>query len=98
MIKIDGFVVVHPISPWDAPHREDIISDLSYRSFGKTPAEAWRRHVGPYTRDDADDKSLFGRKVQFWFDRGYRIKKATMEIHDGTVDEEYDERTAGGAD
>lgn len=80
---LEGYVIVPPISPWE--HRVDIWLDMGYRSFGKTPAEAWRRHIGPYSIEDVNDRSLFGRKVQFWFDRGYRVKQARLEIYDETI-------------
>jgi hypothetical protein len=78
MIKIDGYVIVGPISPWDEKYRDQIIADTAFQSFGKSPHEAWMRHLGGYRPDF--DKGDTSRRIQFYFDRGYRLKKATMEI------------------
>lgn len=78
MVKIDGYVIVGPVSPWDEKYREQIIADTSFQSFGKSPHEAWMRHLGGWRPDF--DKGDMSRCVQFYFDRGYRLKKATMEI------------------
>lgn len=81
---LEGWVIVPPLSPWDVQHKDKIWPEMSYSSFGKTAAEAWRRHV----RTSIDDSSLnetgeFSRRVQFWHDRGYRAKTAKLEIFDG---------------
>ena len=80
MIRIDGYVIVGPVSPWYAKDREKIIGDTAFQSFGKTPYEAWMRHLGGWRPEF--DRGDMSRRVQFYFDRGYRLKKATMEIHD----------------
>ena len=80
MIRIDGYVIVGPVSPWYAKDREKIIGDTAFQSFGKTPYEAWMRHLGGWRPEF--DRGDMSRLVQFYFDRGYRLKKATMEIHD----------------
>lgn len=81
-MTLEGYMVVPPVSSWDKNKKLDIWLDMGYTNFGKTPAEAWRRFIGPYSMEDVEDRSAFGRKVQFWFDRGYRIKKATIGIYD----------------
>ena len=80
MIRIDGYVIVGPVSPWYEKDREKIIGDTAFQSFGKTPYEAWMRHLGGWRPEF--DRGDMSRRVQFYFDRGYRLKKATMEIHD----------------
>lgn len=80
MITVDGYVIVGPISPWYEKDREKIIGDTAFQSFGKTPYEAWMRHLGGWRPEF--DRGDMSRRVQFYFDRGYRLKKATMEIHD----------------
>lgn len=97
-IQIKGWVVVPPISPWDEKNRELIVADVSFSSFGRTPVEAWKHHIGPPTRKDIEDRFEFSRKVQFWFGRGYRLREATMEIYDDLPDEEHDERGDGRKD
>ena len=81
MIKVEGYVIVGPISPWDEKYRDQIIADTSFQSFGKTPYEAWMRHLGGWRSEF--DRGDMSRRVQFYFDRGYRLKKAKMEIDDG---------------
>ncbi len=80
MIKIDGYVIVGPISPWDEKYRDQIIADTAFQSFAKSPYEAWMRHLGGYRADI--DKMEQSRRIRFYFDRGYRLKKAKMEIED----------------
>ncbi|MDP0929022.1 hypothetical protein Q0601_17695 [Paracoccus onubensis] len=74
-IIIDGFVIVPPLSPWDKEHHDKIWAMLAPNSFGRTEAEAWRRHHfrGTSPQD-------FSQHVQHWFARGYRVKCARMEI------------------
>jgi hypothetical protein len=80
MIKVEGYVIVGPISPWDKRYREEIIGDTAFQSFGKTPYETWMRHLGGWREDF--NRGDMSRRVQHYFDRGYRLKKATMVIED----------------
>lgn len=80
VIRIEGYVIVGPVSPWYEKDREKIIGDTAFQSFGKTPYETWMRHLGGWRPEF--DRGDMSRRVQFYFDRGYRLKKATMEIHD----------------
>lgn len=75
-ITVEGFVIVPPLSPWDEMHRNEIWGHMGPPGFGRTEAEAWRRHMGPRH----DPPGEFARKVQHWHDNGYRVKRATMEI------------------
>ena len=75
-ITVEGFVIVQPLSPWDEKHRDEIWSYLSPSTFGRTEAEAWRRHV-QHPHGDAGE---FSQKVQHWHDRGYRVRRARMDI------------------
>ena len=75
-IVVDGFVIVPPLSPWDEKHRDEIWSYFPPSTFGRTEAEAWRRHAN-FPHGDAGE---FSRRVQHWHDNGYRVKRARMEI------------------
>lgn len=75
--RVDGFVIVPPINPWDEKNKDKIWIDMGYSSFGKNAVEAWLRFTG-YPVDDPD----WSRKIQHWHDRGYRLKKAAMVIYD----------------
>jgi len=79
MITVEGFVIVGPISPWDEKHRGAIISDTAPLTFAKTEAMAWRRFltISPTSSEHPGD---FSRKVQFFHDRGYRVRKAKVLI------------------
>lgn len=68
-MKLDGYVIV-------PPHTATRRLEVGYRTFATTPYEAWYRFTG-YT-DDLDRST----KIQRWFDKGYRVKQATLEIHD----------------
>ena len=83
-MKLDGYVIVMPLSPWDEKHKQKIVPYMAYSSFGQTPTEAWARHMGTNRSNDPD----FSIKVQRWHDKGYRLKKATLEIHYATCDAE----------
>ena len=76
-MKMDGYVIVPPINKWDEKHRELIITHSSYNTFGKNAVEAWLRFTGHHYADP--DRSA---KIQYWHDKGYRVKKATLEIID----------------
>lgn len=73
---IEGFVIVPPLSKWDEKHRDEIWSSMSYGVFGRTPTEAWKRQIHPSQYDHID----FSILVQRLHDRGYRVKKARLEI------------------
>ena len=75
-IVIEGFVIVQPLSEWDKKFERKIIADLSYSSFGRTEHGAWRRFIGPHEQHE------FNIKVQRFHDKGYRLRKARMEIDD----------------
>lgn len=75
-IGIDGFVIVPPLSPWDEKHRDSIWAHIPPSTFGRTEAEAWRRH---HYRGATPQE--FSQHVQYWFGRGYRVKRARMEIN-----------------
>ena len=72
-MKLDGYVIVPPLNPWD---KKELWLEAGHRNFGRTPYEAWYRFTG-YT-DDIDRTT----KIQRCFDKGYRVKQATLEIHD----------------
>lgn len=76
-MKVDGYVIVPPLNSWDEQHKDKIWSNY-YPSFALTPVDAWRRYIHPDNTKDTD----FSIVVQRFHDRGYRVKKATLEIHD----------------
>lgn len=70
-MKTHGYVIVQPpVIPSDKfyPH---------YHSFADTEAYAWRYFIGP----NVTDMDL-STKIQFYHDRGYRVKRAVMEIEE----------------
>jgi hypothetical protein len=73
-----GFAVVPPVSPWDEQHRGEIEVDLARRTIGATAAEAWRAHCR--MAGETFDPLEFSRRVQFWHDRGYRVRKIRFEV------------------
>ena len=76
---MDGYAIIPPVSPWDEKHRRQIELDNAYSRIGKTPSEAWRRHV--QTNGIQLDDGEFATRVQHWHDRGYRLVRVTVEIH-----------------
>lgn len=76
-MKLDGYVIVPPLSPWDEKHRDLIITQMSYQTFGMNAAEAWLRFTG-YAHNDINRPI----KIQRWHDKGYRVKRAKLEIID----------------
>lgn len=77
-MKLEGFVITPPVSPGDDHNREYIESTLGYPTFGTTATEAWVRRIGYALPDPGEFSAL----VRRWHDRGYRLKKAIMEIQD----------------
>lgn len=70
-MKVHGYVIVQPpVIPSDKfyPH---------YHSFADTEAYAWRYFIG--SSADIMDVST---KIQMYHDRGYRVKRAVMEIEE----------------
>ena len=62
---MEMFIIAPPLNPWDKP--ADEIAIRMGASAAATAGEAWRRH----TRGDMS-------KVQFWFDRGYRVRQVDV--------------------
>lgn len=63
------FMIVPPIDYWDKKLEEEIYFDVGLMTIAKTAGEAWRKQ----TRGDMS-------KVQFWHDRGYRLKRLKVEL------------------
>ena len=76
-ISVNGYVVIQPLSPWDKPHRAEIIGHMSRGSFGLTPVEAWLCWTGA-TQHDMDQTM----RVQRLVERGYYLAEATLTIHE----------------
>lgn len=62
-------MIVPPINPWESRQAETIYFDLALMTIAKTADKAWRKQ----TRDDMS-------KVQYWHDRGYRLKRVRCEL------------------
>jgi hypothetical protein len=69
-MKMMGYVVVPPVNAWD--NREVVFPLLSYNTLGKTPTEAWLRFLQTTVFDSL--------RVNRAIDRGYRLRRASMEI------------------
>ena len=70
-MKVHGFVIVQP---------SIIVSDRIYphfHTFSDTEARAWRYFIGSNVKEM--DVST---KIQMYHDRGYRVKRAVMEIEE----------------
>lgn len=80
-MKLEGYVIVPPLNPWNEKNKDRIIPHMSYDTFSLTPAEAWSRHI----RKPIGDID-FPIMVQRWHDKGYRVKNATLEIHNAEHD------------
>ena len=79
---LEGWVIVPPLSAWDVKHKGEIWPHSSYGSFGKTSAEAWRRHIGRPDDPQLRETGEMSRRIQFWHDRGYRAKRSTLVIRE----------------
>ena len=78
MIEIHGFVIVPPINKWDELYKDKIWIDSSSHTFGKTEVQAWRRFIGPIEYGSIS----FEDRIYHWFSRGYKLKKAKLEIYE----------------
>lgn len=81
LIRLNGYVIVPPLNQWDEEHKDQIWSDFAYRTFGVSPTQAWTKFIGPAS-GILEEKYETSMRIQRWHDKGYRVKKATMEIHD----------------
>ena len=69
-MKMEGYVIVPPVSAWD--NREVVFPIMSYNTLGKTPTESWLRFRQTTVFDSM--------KVNSAIDRGYRLRRASIEI------------------
>lgn len=69
-MKMEGYVIVPPVSEWD--NREVVFPMMSYNTLGRTPTEAWLRFLQTTVFDSM--------KVNRAVERGYRLRRASMEI------------------
>ena len=70
-MKTHGYIIVQPsiiVSDKFYPH---------YHTFADTEAYAWRYFIGSNVKEM--DVST---RIQAWHDRGYRVKRAMMEIEE----------------
>ena len=58
---------------------------MGLSSVAETEAMAWRKHVGIREGIEASwDSREISRRIQAWFDKGYRVKRITIsEMKDG---------------
>lgn len=74
-MKVEGYIICQPRSPW----QEEKWHPKEW-TFGTNTVSPWIRYTGCQYGDDNWD-----RVIQAWVDRGYCLKKATLEVH---LDEE----------
>ena len=77
-MKMQGYVIVPPVNQWD--NREVVLPKMSYFTFGKTATEAWLRHC--------QDTRYDSLTVNRWIDRGYRLRRAVIEVLEEVADED----------
>lgn len=65
---MEAFIIVPPINPWDKP-ADQIMLEMGMSTMSRTAGEAWRKHT-------SGDLS----KVQFWHDRGYRLRRVRVDL------------------
>lgn len=63
------FIITGPVSQWDKKNEERIQLDMGISSMSKTAGAAWYKQ----TRGQME-------KVQYWFDRGYRLRRVRVEL------------------
>lgn len=52
---------------------------MGLSSVAETEAMAWRKHIGIREGVEASwDNREISRRIQAWFDRGYRVKRITI--------------------
>lgn len=76
--ELEGYVIIPPLSPWNKENVDKIITQMAHGTFGTTSALSWAKHtqVQPYSPE-------FSSRVQYWHDRGYRLKTAKLIIDMG---------------
>ena len=72
------YYIVPPISPWDEDNRLEIYTLNLASTLSGTPANAWAKFLRSYVHTDKD----YSQKVQWWHDRGYRVKTCKVIIED----------------
>lgn len=70
MVEISGYIIAN--AGWS----EEIKLKMGAATFGTTPAEAWRRHIG-YDRWTSLDRPML---IQGWSDRGWRPHPVTLRL------------------
>lgn len=68
---IKGFVIVPPVD-------RDPDCQSGYWTFAPTAGEAWYRKLGHEVADIERPT-----RIQRWHDIGYRLREATLTIHEG---------------
>lgn len=77
-MKMEGYVIVPTVNPWDEKNRDKIWLDTAYSTFHPSSTHVWNRFTDMVDLHPGER----AKRVQYWFDRGYRVKKATLEIID----------------
>lgn len=62
------YIIVPPLNPRDEP-ADKIMIHIGCSTISRTAGEAWQKQ----TRGNPD-------KVQAWFDRGYRLRRVSVEL------------------
>lgn len=71
--KIDAFFIAMPQLPFEDALR------IGLSSVAETAFMAWRKHIGIREGIEVSlDNREIGRRIQAWFDKGYRVKRVTI--------------------
>lgn len=68
-------MILYYISMPDLKYPQSL--EMGLGSIGRSPVEAWRRHISTTSKDVSDvwDQLEVSRRIQAWFDKGYRVKE-----------------------
>lgn len=69
-MKLEGYIIAFK------DHPDDVKLKMGFQTFARTPYESWNRHIG-IERSVSNDRSIL---IQRWFDRGWRLYKATLSL------------------
>lgn len=74
-LTINGYVILPPLTQWDAPKKELIYRQQAPNTFAETPELAWRQII----RSKSNLLDL-PAKIQRLHDRGWRLASARIII------------------
>lgn len=76
---MEGYAIVGPVRPWDEKHRDSIELFNAKSTFAVTAGEAWSRQIRE-PNEGYPDPLERSRRVQHWYNCGYRLVKARLTI------------------